>query len=110
MIILILKEVFLRFENKKRTKLYSLLRLRLTSKNEAIIREIHTYGSLVSIAEKKLAPQHKGLGKKLIKEAEKITKKEFKLNEIKVIAGIGARNYFRKLGYRLKDTYMNKYF
>ena len=109
------REIFLSFENKKRTKLYSLLRLRIPSqalfpvlKGAAIIREIHTYGELVPISEIKIAPQHQGLGKKLIKEAEKITKKEFNLNKIAVIAGVGVRGYFRSLGYNLKDTYMIK--
>jgi len=105
------KEIFLSFENKNRTKLYSLLRLRLNSKNEALIRELHTYGSLLPIAQdstSNVSPQHKGLGKKLIKEAERITKKEFNLKKIAVISGIGARDYFRKIGYKLKDTYMVK--
>ncbi len=105
------KEIFLSFENKNRTKLYSLLRLRISSKKEAIIREIHTYGQLHPIGEgptSLISPQHKGLGKKLIKEAEKITGREFNLKKISVIAGIGARDYFRKSGYKLKDTYMVK--
>lgn len=122
------REIFLTFENKKRTKLYSLLRLRINSDGTAIIREIHTYGALVPIAEKKSAlpaslrkallagPQHKGLGKKLIKEAEKIVYTEFNRSarkksasrRIAVISGIGARDYFRKLGYKLADTYMIK--
>jgi elongator complex protein 3 len=108
-------------------KLYAFLRLRIPSqilsrkmtevrpvstipalKDSAIIREIQTYGEMVPIAEKKLAPQHRGLGKKLIKEAEKITKKEFGLNKIAVISGIGVRDYWRKLGYKLKETYMVK--
>ena len=105
------KEMFLSFENKNRTKLYSLLRLRLTSRNEAVIREVHTYGQLLSIVRglaSNNSPQHKGLGRKLIKEAEKITGREFNLKKISVIAGIGARDYFRKLGYKLKNTYMVK--
>jgi elongator complex protein 3 len=115
------KEIFLSYENKNQTKLYSLLRLKIPQQNEkcsrfilsvlkraAIIREIHTYGELVPISEIKIAPQHRGLGKKLIKEAEKIAKKEFGLKKIAVIAGIGARGYFRPLGYKLKDTYMVK--
>lgn len=112
------KEIFLSFENRNRTKLYSLLRLRVTMakplsvfsvlKGSAIIREIQTYGEQVPIAQKGLAPQHRGLGKKLIKEAEKITKKEFGLNKIAVISGVGTREYFRKFGYRLKQTYMFK--
>ncbi|KPJ73246.1 hypothetical protein AMJ48_02170 [Parcubacteria bacterium DG_74_1] len=106
------REVFLSFESKQKTKLYSLLRLHLTSDKRAIIRELHTYGQQLSFLYplKKLAvsPQHKGLGKKLVKEAEKITKKDFKLNKIAVISAVGTRNYFRRLGYRLKDTYMVK--
>jgi len=109
------KEMFLSYENKDRTKLYSLLRLRIPSdpilkvlKNSAIIREIHTYGEITPIGKKKIAPQHKGLGKKLIKKAEEITKNEFNLNKLSVIAGVGVRDYFRKLGFKLKDTYMVK--
>ncbi len=123
------KEVFLSFENKNRTRLYSLLRLRIPScifnkggkdcsrsfipvlKDAAIIREVHTYGQQLSLnrnSSSVISPQHKGLGKKLIKEAEKIVKKEFGLNKIAVITGIGARDYFRKLKYKLKGTYMIK--
>jgi elongator complex protein 3 len=78
-------------------------------KDAAIIREIQTYGELIPIGQKKLAPQHRGLGKKLIKEAEKITKKEFGLRKIAAISGVGVRNYWRKLGYGLKETYMLKF-
>lgn len=102
------KEIFLSFENKNRTKLYSLLRLRLSSQNKALIREIHTYGPMVPLSRKQTAIQHQGLGKKLIKEAEKIIEKEFNLKKIAVISGVGARDYFRKLGYKLEDTYMVK--
>jgi elongator complex protein 3 len=115
------KEIFLSFENKERTKLFSYLRLRIPSQiferkkhflpvleSSAIIREIQTLGEMVPIEKKKIAPQHRGLGKKLVKEAEKIAKKEFSLKKIGVISGIGVRDYWRKLGYRLKDTYMVK--
>ena len=54
------------------------------------------------------SPQHFGLGKKLITEVERITKKEYGLKKIVVISGIGAREYYKKLGYRLRDTYMVK--
>ncbi len=119
------QEIFLSFENKNRDKLYSLLRLRILSKlnydeknnqrwiipvlkNTAIIREIHTYGQMAEITGKSLSIQHKGLGKKLIKQAEKIAKNEFELKKIAVISGIGAREYYRKLNYKLKNEYMIK--
>ena len=109
------KEIFLSLENKKRDKLYSLLRLRIPSnpilpvlENSALIREIHTYGQMIPISKKGLAPQHKGLGKKLIKRAEEIVKNEFKIKKIAVISAIGARGYWRKFNYKLKNTYMVK--
>jgi elongator complex protein 3 len=115
------KEIFLSFENKKRNKIYSLLKLRIPShifnkeksvisalKDAAIIREVHTYGQAVAVAKNRKAPQHKGFGKKLVFNAEKIAKKEFKLNKIAVISGVGVRPYYRRLGYKLKNEYMVK--
>lgn len=113
------KEVFLSFEDKKNNKLLAFLRLRLPAfspltpifnalNNSTIIRELHTYGELVGIGKnKKSASQHKNLGKKLVEEAEKITKKHG-YQKIAVISGIGARPYWQKLGYKLQETYMVK--
>jgi elongator complex protein 3 len=103
-------EIFLSLEDKSRKKLYSLLRLRITSDNKAFLRELHTFGQLHSITQNKNlgAAQHKGSGKNLMREAEKISKNNFHLKEINVISGIGARDYYKKLGYKLKDTYMIK--
>jgi elongator complex protein 3 len=123
-------EIFLSFENKEKTKLYSLLRLRLPNgkskmrandysplrnteyklprQDVAIIREIHTYGVQTAIGQKAVAAQHIGLGKKLIKEAERIAKTEFGAKKIAAIAGVGARQYWRKNGYKLQNTYMVK--
>jgi len=100
------KEIFLSFESGNR-KLYSLLRLRIIP-GEAIIREIHTYGPSVPLAKRNKSPQHRGLGKKLIKAAEKIAGDEFNSEKISVIAGVGVRNYFRREGYKLENTYMVK--
>lgn len=78
-------------------------------KNAAFIREVHTYGKLAKIDTKdKTSPQHIGLGKKLLIEAERIASEEFGLNKIVVISGVGVRGYYRKSGYRLQETYMAK--
>ncbi len=119
------KEIFLSFETKDRKKLFAFLRLRIPSfyfvskkhflkvlGGAAIVRELHTYGKTASIFEKSLnktSYQHRGLGKKLLGEAEKIAKKEFGLEKMAIISGIGVRDYYQRLGYRLKDTYMIKY-
>ena len=75
-------------------------------KDCAFVRELHTYGQLVEIGKhKKNASQHKGVGKKLMIEAEKIAKKEG-LKKMAVISGVGVRGYYRKLGYRKVGSYM----
>ncbi len=96
-------------------KIIAFLRLRITNnaflnelKDAAIIRELHTYGPQVRIDEKnKSAAQHFGFGKKLMLEAEAICRKE-KIKKIAVISGIGARGYYKKLGYKLEGTYLIK--
>lgn len=103
------KEIFLSFEDEKRNNLYSILRLRINSESKALIREVHTFGESKKLKEKGKV-QHKGFGKALIKKAEEIVKKEFKLNKIHIISGVGVREYYRKLGYELENYYMVKTF
>jgi elongator complex protein 3 len=103
------KEYFLEIINKDNI-LFGLCRLRILKKqNKAFIRELHVYGKSLAIGEKakKQISQHKGLGKKLMQEAEKICKKQ-DINNLYVISGVGVRNYYHKLGYRLKNSYMFK--
>jgi elongator complex protein 3 len=114
------QEIFLTFESLKGDRLFAFLRLRLPSSiftsqpslipeldGAAIIREVHTYGEVAPIA-KKGRVQHQGLGKRLVKAAEKIVTKEFGLKKIAVISAVGVRNYYRRLGYHLAETYMLK--
>jgi elongator complex protein 3 len=102
-------EYFIEAVSQGGKTLFGFCRLRLAKDNllvAALIRELHVYGELVPVGKKKII-QHSGLGKKLMVEAEIIAQKNgFK--KIAVISGVGARNYYRKLGYRLKDTYMIK--
>lgn len=113
-------EYFLDYINPRDEILYALLRLRLPSyltnndkplfkelEGAAIIRELHTYGLALPIGSHKESPQHKGLGQKLLQKAEEITKKAG-IKRIAVTSGIGAREYYRKFGYRLEGDYMVK--
>ena len=100
------EEYFLSFDSKNKKTLYGFCRLQLLKNSDAIIRELHVYGELVPTGEKKKT-QHAGLGLKLLKQAEKIAKKN-KCKKVSVISGIGVRNYYRKFGYKLKNTYLIK--
>ena len=65
-------------------------------------------GKVVGIAEKSEGhSQHLGLGKNLVKIAEKISKKN-NIREIAVISAIGTREYYKNLGFELKKMYMIK--
>jgi elongator complex protein 3 len=112
-------EYFLSFEDKLRQVVFAFCRLRIVNEEpenpakkinyHAFIRELHTYGQLLSIGvHNKDHSQHKGLGKKLIIEAEKIVLNN-KIKKLAVISGVGVRDYYRKNGYRLQNTYMVKY-
>ncbi len=115
------REIFLSFEDPQREHILSFLRLRIPShhfsgekhfiselEGAAIIREVHTYGELVPLGEIREAAQHRGLGMKLIKEAEDIALMEFGIRKMAVISGVGVREYYRRLGYDLHGTYMIK--
>ncbi len=111
-------EIFLSFEDPRTDQLASLLRLRIPSpapgrlpalQGAALIRELHTYGQHLPLQERREdAAQHRGFGGQLMREAERIAREEFGLTRMAVIAGVGARGYYRPLGYELQDTYMVK--
>ena len=52
--------------------------------------------------------QHKGLGKGLLGEAEKICREEYGLKKISVISAVGTRDYYRKFGYTNNGPYVTK--
>jgi len=114
------KEIFLSFEDENET-LFGLLRLRIQSKpitalgqevkgNLALIRELHIYGPEVPLAEQKEeAAQHKGLGKALLREAERIASHEFQAQQVIILSGVGAKEYYRsEFGYSSQADYMVK--
>ena len=101
-------EIFLQVIDKDKI-LFGLLRLRL-SKEKAIIRELHVYGQALDLGDKEKSDgiaQHQGLGKRLMLEAEKISR-ENGFKKIAVISGVGVREYYKKLGYKKEGEYMVK--
>jgi len=107
------KEFFLEMVNSDNI-LFGLLRLRFPKKtflnelNECVIvREIHVYGQALNLHEKGKNSQHLGLGKLLMSEAEKIAR-DAGYKKLAVISGVGVREYYRKLDYKLVGTYMIK--
>ncbi len=102
-------EYFISAEDKKQDILVGFFRLRLTNDKTALGRELHVYGSELPLGKeaKGAAVQHRGWGKKLLAKAESIAKDAGKL-EILLISGVGVREYYEKLGYKKRDTYMVK--
>jgi elongator complex protein 3 len=114
------REIFLSFEDDHET-LFGLLRMRIQSKpvaalapeikgNLALIRELHVFGPEVPLSEQKAeAAQHKGLGKALLTEAERIASAEFRAQRMVVLSGVGAKEYYHtEFGYHSDGNYMVK--
>lgn len=102
-------EIFISYESYNEKTIYGFLRLRIPDpkandilpdmKDAAFIRELHVYGDVSCVGEKS-GSQHKGIGSKLLKDAE-----WFALingySSLVCISGIGVREYYRKRGYTI---------
>lgn len=113
------EELFLSFEDVKQDILIGFLRLRHPSENvyrseinekpSMIVRELHVYGPMNPLSKKiDYGWQHRGYGKKLLSEAEKIAREEFDAKKIIVISGIGVRRYYLKKNYKIDGPYVSK--
>ena len=121
------REAFLSFEDDAGT-LFGLLRLRTQAPDgsptpgypAAVVRELHVYGPEVALGgqatglhrQGAAAAQHKGLGRALLAEAERIAAEEFGAVELAVLSGVGAREYYAASagngapGYKRRGAYM----
>jgi elongator complex protein 3 len=98
-------EVFLSIEDPGRDVLVAYARLRLDG-GLATIRELKVFGRTVPIhAQAGDRWQHRGLGRRLMAEAERIAG-ESGARRMRVTAGVGVRGYYRGLGYDLERPYM----
>lgn len=76
--------------------------------NAGLIRELHVYSNLNDVGNNiPESMQHKGYGKMLVKKAEEISL-ENGFTKTAIISGTGVREYYKKIGYNLLDTYMVK--
>lgn len=111
------QEIFLSYDDSK-DRIFGFLRLRKPSdkahrnevtNNTCIVRELHVYGKSLKLGQRDIdSIQHLGLGKSLMKEAERISREEFDAERLLVISAVGAREYYRKLGYLRLGPYMAK--
>ena len=120
-------EYFISYESKDNKALFGFCRLRIPSNNykndlmfpdtlnnKGLIRELHVYGSLMSVSNinnsSENAMQHRGIGYRLLKTAENIALfNHYKMGMV-IISGIGVRNYYMKHDYELENNYMVKDF
>jgi len=104
-------EYFISAESNDNKIIYGFVRLRIPSEKInnlfeelsfcALIRELHVYGRIETVIDNtsKSNMQHQGIGKTLMAKAE-IIAKENKYYRLAVIAGMGVKGYYEKIGYK----------
>jgi elongator complex protein 3 len=106
------REFFISLDDAETDALIGFCRLRFPSRSlrkeiapdSAIVRELHVFGTATALGDEGLV-QHRGHGRRLLAEAEAIARRHGK-RKILVISGIGAREYYKKLGYSREGAYM----
>ncbi|MFQ6064137.1 MAG: tRNA uridine(34) 5-carboxymethylaminomethyl modification radical SAM/GNAT enzyme Elp3 [Candidatus Bathyarchaeia archaeon] len=113
------EDIFISVEDTAKDILIGYLRLRIPSEKAyrseispettSIVRELHVYGPLVPVG-KHLAKawQHQGHGEVLLSKAEQLSFEEYDRRKIVVISGLGAKQYYKRLGYDYDGPYLSK--
>jgi len=112
------REIFLSYDDVNNDAIIGYLRLRIPSidahrpevrDSSAIVRELKVVGKEVPVDKRYGdAFQHMGFGKGLMEEAERISREEYGMKYLLVLSGIGAIEYYRKLGYEKYGPYVRK--
>ena len=112
------EEIFISLVEKKLDALIGYLRLRdlnqshryeLNKKPCMIIRELKVLGRELSFGERtKEGFQHRGFGKELVEEAQRICLDEFDKKQLFVLSGVGVKEYYRRLGFIDSGVYLSK--
>ena len=110
------EEAFISFESKN--SLFGFVRLRKPCQpflkeiapSTALVRELHVFGKGLALGERSAeSPQHRGIGKLLMKEAEAVAKGRFSADKMVVISGLGVKEYYIKnFRYKKEGPFVSK--
>jgi len=113
------EELFLSLTEPSRDVLFGYLRLRAVAEPYRpelgpgrcqIIRELRVLGREVPLLGRALGRtyQHRGLGRRLLAEAQRICTEEYGARRLFVLSGVGVKPYYRRLGFVDRGTYLVK--
>jgi elongator complex protein 3 len=112
------EEIFISIVEEKLDAIIGFLRLRnivnshrfeLQRNPCMIIRELKVVGRELSFGKRsKKGIQHKGYGKELIEEAERICIEEYDKKHLFVLSGVGVKEYYRNIGFIDNGVYLEK--
>jgi len=104
------QELFISQDVEQREGLVGYARLRLPSQGRiAHLRELKVFGQMAQLGTRGKEWQHRGFGKELMAEAEKIAASEG-YAALQVTSGVGVRRYYSSIGYEREGVYMTKGF
>ena len=115
-------EFFISVEDIENDAIFGFIRIRkpsnlawreeITESETYIVRELHVYGRSLPIGGRNPGKsgswQHLGLGRVLLREAEKLTS-SLGGEKIVIISGVGVREYYYKQGYERNGPYVSKW-
>jgi elongator complex protein 3 len=110
------KEHFISFEDRERDILVGFARLRIPSAGahrpemagSAVIRELRTVSQQLPLSKRGADSwQHRGLGERLISRCMELASDNGR-ERLLVTSGVGAREYYRKLGFERVGPYMGR--
>ena len=111
-------EIFISAEDEAADVLVGFLRMRVPSDGafrpeispgSAIVRELHVYGEMIPVGGSSAEGwQHRGWGRTLMSEAERIAVEDYGTEKLLVMSALGTKEYYMGLGYRKDGVYVSK--
>ena len=111
-------EVFISVEDPENHVLIGFIRLRIPSdmahrpeitSRTGLIRELHVYGRMNPVGQMiEDTWQHRGWGKELMVEAERVAHEDYDMNRMLVMSALGTKQYYARMGYVKDGEYVSK--